>query len=286
MKKSNFLMKLKAYIECMKIQSSLVIASGIFMGMALAHGLNLSLNTFLFLYLIIGIGCSGGAQVLNRYFDIKVDIIEHPTRALPKGILKPKNVLRFSIILYILPLLSIFFGFKLFLISLFGMFLGIIYSMPLFKLRRHRYLQYLSVSLGYVFVPIISGWIVFRSVDLFIIMIVSYFSLIAFFVAPLKDCCDIKGDSIHQRKTLPTKIGIKNTLLYSVISSFVLSLMFLLFLVKMYDKNLLGYFFVVLILSIPLILIILRNPKQKSNFLLVEIFSFIVEVLFVLRWLL
>lgn len=284
MKKSNFLMKLKAYIECIKIESTLVIASSIFVGMSLAHCLNIPLKIFLFLYLIMGIGCSGGAQVLNMYFDIKVDIIEHPKRPLPKGILKPKNVLAFSILLYVFPLLSIFVEFKLFLISLFGIFLGVIYSVPKFRLREHGFLQYLILSIGYVFIPIISGWIVIKDINFFILMIASYFTLIAFFVSPIKDCCDIKGDSLYQRKTLPIRIGTKNTLLYSSISVFVISLIFLLFLVKLYDKNILGYFFVIFVLSIPLVLFILNNPKRKSNFLLAEIFSFIVEILFVLRW--
>ena len=98
-------------------------------------------------------------------------------------------------------------------------------------------------------------------------------------ISPLKDIPDMKGDKKSGKETLPIKIGAKNTILFSSIFS-IFVLLFFLFIYDFYlIKEFLYYLLTMVILLLPLSFYVLKNPKRKINFTLLEIYGFLSEII-------
>lgn len=282
---NKFLEKVWEYIKAMKLKSSLVILSGIFLGLSLGVGsLNVPIDKLLILYLIIGIGCSAGSQVLNHVFGEKIDKIEHPKRAIPSGKISKKGLFGFAIFLLIITLFSVFISKDIFVLALLGVILGILYSVPGFKFENKWYSSSILLSVGYILIPILSGFFIVRGFDLFVLDVALFFALIVLGISPLKDIPDVKGDKKHKKNTLPVKIGTKNTILFSCV--FVIVVLFVYFFILDFYliEEFLNYILTMAILLLPLSLYVFRNPKRKINFTLLEVYGFLSEVIFVLWW--
>ncbi len=277
-------MILKDYLQCLKLENTLIIASGILLGMVLAkNSLLIPLDKFIFLYLMLGVGSSGGAQAFNRIFDIEIDKIEHPQRPLVKGKLKKKQVLFLSLFLLALPFSLYFLNFKIFLFSLLGIILGVTYSLPFLEFGKKWQTSYLWVALGYIFIPIVAGWLIFKDLNFFILKIAGFFTLISLFLAPIRDCSETRGDKIGGKESLPIKIGEKETVVLSLVLSFSF---FLVSLGLFLFNSFLNYGLIVLSFSFFLILYMYKNPKDKINSTILKGLGVFSQTLLIIYWLL
>lgn len=134
-----------------------------------------SFKTFnfpLFLLTLFGALCiHAGLNLLNDYFDKKVDDITIPTpfsggsRAIQNNLLKPKVVLIESVVFFVigsmigLYLNSILKGNIILYIGLIGMFLAVFYSAPPIALER-SYLGEIAVGLGFGPVMVVGAYYV------------------------------------------------------------------------------------------------------------------------------
>ncbi|MEM0359304.1 MAG: UbiA family prenyltransferase [Candidatus Hadarchaeales archaeon] len=206
---------MREYLRCLKLGSSLIVLSSLYLGMALG-GRNLAVPLPEFLLLCaVGIGISGGAQALNMYCDVEWDRISHPERPFPSGKVGGKGLLLLSILLFSLSALSLLLGPFLFFLSLLGVLLGLLYSLPPFPLGRW-YTSYPVSSLGYVFLPFLAGYLSLSPLTGEAIGIALFFTLLSLFLSPLKDLKGRKGDKKSGKPTLPSKLGTKRTLIFSL----------------------------------------------------------------------
>ena len=165
--------------------------------------------------------------------------------------------------------------------SLIGLIFGILYSENKFKLGRKWYTSYFLLSFGYILIPILAGWLIIKDLNFFILKIAFFFTLIALPITSLRDISDMKGDRKYGKASLPVKIGIKNTILFSPMFSFIIFLIFLVGFKFYLLRNFFKYLATIIILFIPLSFYILKNPKRKINFTILEVFGFLCEILFV-----
>lgn len=276
-------MPLRSYLRCMKLESTLIIASGIFLGMALSGGsLQIPIGVFLALFFMGGV-LSGGVQALNMYFDREIDELVRPERPLPKGELDGGQVLRFSILLISISVSASIFWVALggkisvLLCVLAGAALGISYSVPPLSLGRKWYSAYPSASFAYVFIPIIAGGSVF-GLDQFTMTAALFFTALSIFISPLKDCSEVKGDELCGKKTLPTEFGIENTLRITLIGSASVVVTFL-SLGLLDFKKFFGYVSLIGFTFVLALLVTMRIGRERV-FEVARVFGFASQLIF------
>ena|GEM_PF-2074674 len=215
------------YLRCLKPGSSLVVVGSLYLGMVLGGGsLRVPLPSFLLLCLV-GAAVSAGSHALNMYFDLELDRFSHPDRPLPRGRLRGKRLLLLSLLLFSLSPLSLLLSPSVLLLTSLGVLLGLLYSLPPFPLGRW-YTSYPVSSLGYVFLPMLAGASSLSPPSGEVLGVALFFTLLSFFLSPLKDLKDRRGDERAGKPTLPVRLGVRRTLLFSLSGSLLTFLCFLL----------------------------------------------------------
>ncbi len=119
--------KIKSLILSMRFKTTPLGVICVYVGGLVAGAPYNSLNLFLAMLSTFFIGSS--AQTINDYFDWNIDKINHPERPIPKGILKPNEMLYFSIILFLIGfIISIFINLLCVGIVVFSLVMLILYE--------------------------------------------------------------------------------------------------------------------------------------------------------------
>ncbi len=220
-------MSARDYLGCVKPGSSLAVVGSLYLGMVLGgNSLAVPLPEFLLLC-AVGTGISGGAQALNMYFDLELDRMSHPERPFPRGRVGGGRLLLLSALLFSLSALSLLLGPSVLLLSLLGVLLGLLYSLPPFPLGRW-YTSYPTSSLGYVFLPFLAGHLSLSPLTGGAVGVALLFTLLSLFLSPLKDLKDRRGDRRSGKPTLPARLGVRKTLVFSLSGVSLTVLLFLL----------------------------------------------------------
>lgn len=172
----------------------------------LAGGLNPLMNVILaaFSAALITIG----ANVINDYYDIRIDKINKPTRPLASGKLSSKAAITFFSIVYILSwILSLMINFQMFLIAFIFSLLLILYS---FKLKRMVFWGNFTVSLTSAMAFIYGGMSVNHIKETIFPAMIAFFFHMGREI--LKDIQDMDGDKKEGAETFPIKFGIQKSL--------------------------------------------------------------------------
>ena len=248
--------KIKSLILSMRFKTTPLGVICVYVGGLVAGAQYNSLNLFLAMLSTLFIGSS--AQTINDYFDWNIDKINHPERPIPKGILKPNEMLYFSIILFLIGfIISIFINLLCVLIVVFSLIMLILYE---------KYLKNIGIT-GNITVGFISalsftygGAAVgnpFASILL---------SAIAFFLftgrETLKDVQDVKGD-VLSRSTLPMKIGEKNAAIVG--SVFLIIALLITPLPYLLGQLRIGYLLFITIVDLICIYAIIETLKDLRN---------------------
>ncbi len=172
---------------------------------------------------------TAGGNVLNDYFDREVDLINHPERPIPSGLVSPRAALIYgSSLLFLSLVISVFINLITFLIAGVAVALLLLYERTL---KKRGFLGNVTIStlVGLLF---IFGGAIYGAIPL-----TSIFAIMAFSSnlgrEIVKDIEDMGGDI--DRITLPMKIGRK----YAGISA---SLFFLIAVALSPLPYLLGFF--------------------------------------------
>jgi len=205
---------------------------------------------------------SAGGHAINDYFDVKVDKINRPKKALVSGEIKLNNVLIFSIILFFIAIIiSCLINLRALSLSLFMSILLVFYG---------KYSKMIK-SLGNIIissvVSLILVYIIFITDRIFPLI---WIILPVFFVNMsreiAKDIEDVKGDRLISKSSLPLKLGIKVSSMISIlffIIAFVLACI-------PYFFNVFNYqYFLILLISLILLLYtsknFLKQPQKNAN---------------------
>ncbi len=199
----------------------------------------------------------GGGNILNDYFDFKIDKINMPQRPLPSGRISRKGALY---LFWIAGSVGLFFsllvGAAFFAIAFFNFIVSSMYAWKLKKTAiKGIFVAYLGSS-AFIAAPFVSGMPanVFSSA-LLPLIIISFFGTLGRQL--LMDIRDIEGDEKARAKTLPLTIGKKPT---RIIASLFLLIAAGLLVLPYLQKTVSVYY---LILAIPAILITLYAIMQE-----------------------
>ena len=213
--------------------------------------------------MLLGFACgfflSGTALVLNDYFDLEVDRINTPERALPSGMVSPREVVLLAILTALLGLgAALSISLPALLLSIIFWAIGFLYN---WKFKQSGLLGNLMVSASVAVTFVLGGMAVGQPWN----KIVWVFSLQAFLIdlgeEIAGDAMDIEGDRKRGSKSIAIKLG-KNTALR--ISSFIFALVILVSFVP-YVFRWLGFGYLIMISLMDLAVIIFTIRLLKSQ---------------------
>ncbi|MCK4637453.1 MAG: UbiA family prenyltransferase [Methanomicrobia archaeon] len=180
------------------------------------------------------------AHPVNDYFDREIDKIARPDAPLPSGDLSPEEAKKDVILHYmIVPPLIILIAkvlpvetIPLIIVAFFGLALTAIYSVPPIRTRRGILKDFIAgLSTPTTF---LGGWVAIKGwfINTEALMLLCVYFILASCAGMLADIHDIKGEKVVGCKTLPIKIGIKNTFNLSFFMT-ILSVLIILILIFM-----------------------------------------------------
>jgi geranylgeranylglycerol-phosphate geranylgeranyltransferase len=217
--------KIRIYLELLRpftllapliVSSSVMIASLVSSGTT-DHSFVSLLWTILFASFCFAL-LNGASNVLNQATDWKEDTLSKPYRAIPKGIITPKEAYKVSFFLYTTAILfsftvNILFSFFIFLIA----FFSITYSIPP-RMKKFLFLNQLWVALPRGFLGIIGSWSVFGNpFEPLPLAIGCVAALFLFGGTATKDILDAEADRTVGTKTLVNVFGVKTAAFFSLV---------------------------------------------------------------------
>jgi geranylgeranylglycerol-phosphate geranylgeranyltransferase len=170
-------------------------------------------QTILLFFIVVFITAAG--NVINDYFDAKIDAINRPDRPIPSGAVTLASARGFAMSLFLAGILVSFFTNSLCIV------IAVINSLILLayagKLKRTPLLgnitvAYLSASI-FLFGGALNGWD--GLIHIIPIAAITFFAMLSREL--VKDAEDVEGDRAGGADTLPIRIGIKKTLRLALI---------------------------------------------------------------------
>ncbi|MGC8497625.1 MAG: UbiA family prenyltransferase [Thermoplasmata archaeon] len=194
------------YIKIIRPINCLMSGISILVVAIILYGLNFYIH---FQLILIGFAITflvtAGGNIINDYYDAELDKINHPKRPIPSGLIKRSTARNMAIYIFIAA----------FIISIFTNYLAIIITViAILLLYSYEYkLKNAGISGNVVISLLVMALFIFAGVLFDKVYIITFFALMAFFSnlgrEIIKDVEDVKGDI--NRKTLPKKIGIRNS---------------------------------------------------------------------------
>ncbi|XP_041027594.1 homogentisate solanesyltransferase, chloroplastic isoform X1 [Juglans microcarpa x Juglans regia] len=164
--------------------------------------------------------CGNGYIVgINQIYDIGIDKVNKPYLPIAAGDLSVQSAWFLVIFFAVTGLLIVGFNFGPFITSLYclGLFLGTIYSVPPFRLKRFAVAAFLIIATVRGFLLNFSVYYATRAAlglpfewSSPVAFITAFVTLFALVIAITKDLPDVEGDRKFQISTLATKLGVRN----------------------------------------------------------------------------
>jgi 4-hydroxybenzoate polyprenyltransferase len=157
---------------------------------------------------------AGGNQI-NSVFDWEIDLINKPTRPIPRGLLSRVEALGFGLGLMGLAALLCLSrlsspSFVVLAFSILGLTLA--YSIPPIRLKKHLWVNVVTQAIIRGILGPLAAWCVygFLTPSAYGIAIVMFFFILA--AQSSKDFPDMRGDAIFGIKTLPVTYGVEGAI--------------------------------------------------------------------------
>ncbi|PHU22742.1 Homogentisate solanesyltransferase, chloroplastic [Capsicum chinense] len=169
---------------------------------------------------LIALICGNGYIVgINQIYDIGIDKVNKPYLPIAAGDLSVQSAWFLVLLFAVAGLLIVGMNFGPFITSLFclGLFLGTIYSVPPFRLKRFAVIAFLIIATVRGFLLNYGVYYATRAAlglsfewSLPVAFITTFVTLFALVIAITKDLPDVEGDRKFQISTLATKLGVRN----------------------------------------------------------------------------
>ncbi len=160
---------------------------------------------------------TAAGNVINDFFDTKIDAINRPDRPIPSGAVSQAAALGFAVTLFLAGIIVSFFTNPLCIgIAVINSFILIAYAGVLKRtpLLGNITVAYLSASI-FLFGGALNGWD--SLIHIIPIATISFFAMISREL--VKDAEDVEGDTAGGADTVPIRIGIKKTSQLALIST-------------------------------------------------------------------
>ncbi|XP_059463197.1 homogentisate solanesyltransferase, chloroplastic-like [Corylus avellana] len=178
---------------------------------------SLLLKAFSGLFALI---CGNGYIVgINQIYDIGIDKVNKPYLPIAAGDLSVQSAWLLVIFFAVTGLLIVGLNFGPFITSLYclGLFLGTIYSVPPFRMKRFPVAAFLIIATVRGFLLNFGVYYATRAAlgltfewSSPVAFITTFVTLFALVIAITKDLPDVEGDRKFQISTLATKLGVRN----------------------------------------------------------------------------
>ena len=160
---------------------------------------------------------TGASNTLNQVTDTEADKISKPYRPIPKGLIKPKEALIISVLLYVLAItISLTINLMFFVCVILIVIFSVTYSIPP-RFKDILFVNQLWIGIPRGFLGILASWSVFGyALDPLplTIGIIAMTFLIGGSIT--KDIIDSEADKKNGTKTLVNKYGVKKAALISL----------------------------------------------------------------------
>ncbi|XP_020093050.1 probable homogentisate phytyltransferase 2, chloroplastic isoform X1 [Ananas comosus] len=169
---------------------------------------------------LVALICGNGYIVgINQIYDIGIDKVNKPYLPIAAGDLSVQSAWFLVLFFAAAGLLIVSWNFGPFITSLYclGLFLGTIYSVPPFRLKRYPVAAFLIIATVRGFLLNFGVYYATRAAlgltfqwSSPVAFITAFVTLFALVIAITKDLPDVEGDRKFQISTLATKLGVRN----------------------------------------------------------------------------
>jgi geranylgeranylglycerol-phosphate geranylgeranyltransferase len=170
----------------------------------------------LFLFVIVALITAAG-NVINDFFDAKIDAINRPDRPIPSGAVSKGAARGFAVTLFLAGILVSFFTSSLCIgITVVNSIILVAYAAKLKStpLIGNIAVAYLSASI-FLFGGALNGWE--GLIRIIPVAAITFFAILSREL--LKDAEDVEGDRAGEADTVPLRIGIKKTAEFALITA-------------------------------------------------------------------
>jgi len=216
---------------------------------------------------------TGGGNVINDYFDYKIDAINKPERPIPSGRISLKSAYTYASLLFIIAvILGIILSYLIdnFIPALIVALSSLLMYYYGHTLKKVALIGNIAISFLTGLCFIFAGVIIAADTGLFeIVTISAYLGFFAFVMTMareiVKDMEDIEGDKVEEAKTFPINYGLKKS---SYLAGFLMILASVLSPILYFNQ--IFSFYYIIILSIAIITffygayIILKDQTPES----------------------
>ncbi|MEM6511517.1 MAG: chlorophyll synthase ChlG [Pseudomonadota bacterium] len=209
----------------------------------------------------------GTSQVVNDWFDRRVDAINEPQRPIPSGRAPGKTAFYFALAWTALSVLvAASLGVWILAAAVVGLALAWAYSAPPFRLKQNGWLGNAAVGLCYEGLP----WFTAAAVMLGglpgtpIILLALLYSIGAHGIMTLNDFKAIEGDKVMGVRTLPVQLGVDRAARLTCVVMALPQLIVTIYLLQLGDRLAAGIVGGLLITQLILMVRFVRNPIKRA----------------------
>ncbi|KAL2535158.1 Homogentisate solanesyltransferase [Abeliophyllum distichum] len=169
---------------------------------------------------LLALICGNGYIVgINQIYDVGIDKVNKPYLPIAAGDLSVQSAWFMVLLLAVVGLLIVGMNFGPFITGLYclGLFLGTIYSVPPFRMKRYPVIAFLIIATVRGFLLNYGVYYATRAAlglkfewSSPVAFITTFVTLFALVIAITKDLPDVEGDRKFQISTLATKLGVRN----------------------------------------------------------------------------
>ncbi|MDI6806502.1 MAG: UbiA family prenyltransferase [Candidatus Aenigmarchaeota archaeon] len=251
-----------AYLEILRINVCILAVLGLLVGSIISGALYFPT---LVLYAVIAtFFICGSGDVINDYFDYKIDKINKPYRPLPSGRISRKNALIYFILLVLVGLtFALMVSIPFLIIATFNLLVVVAYPWRLKKipLVGNMAVSYLAISTYLAAGLIVGSFSSLFASPLLILVLICFFGVLSREI--FKSIEDTEGDKKLKLKTLPIVIGKgKSTLLARIFLFIGIVLLILPYYYKIFSD---WYLIAVLPSIFICIYVLLRSEARKAQ---------------------
>jgi geranylgeranylglycerol-phosphate geranylgeranyltransferase len=258
---------MNAYLEILRPMNALMAVIAVVLIGIIGKTIEISTVIPIVLGIIAVFLATGAGNVINDYFDHKIDAINRPQRPIPSGRISLKNAKIYGLLLF---LIAILLGLAITSITGFILpFIIVVVNSLIMYLYAHRFKK--LTLIGNISVAYLTGscFIFGGSIigEYKISLFLSFFAFMMTLARELvKDMEDIKGDQEEKAKTFPIIYGLKKSAVLAGIFILIPTILSpILYIYKIFNL----YYILILIIAIILFLIatykILLNQETKTS---------------------
>ncbi|XP_056696048.1 homogentisate solanesyltransferase, chloroplastic isoform X2 [Spinacia oleracea] len=230
---------------------------------------------------LVALICGNGYIVgINQIYDIGIDKVNKPYLPIAAGDLSVGSAWVLVLIFAVTGLSIVASNFGPFITSLYclGLFLGTIYSVPPFRMKRFPVVAFLIIATVRGFLLNFGVYYATRAAlglpfvwSYPVVFITTFVTLFALVIAITKDLPDVEGDRKFQISTLATKLGVKNIALLGsglLLVNYIGSIVAAIFLPEAFRRSLMIPTHTILAICLVFQTWLLDQAKYSQSFLI------------------